>query len=194
MSCLTAFRVFKQALLVGATPGLDQAVQTSPDKSVMLGCTSSSFTNPTDWGRLRDVVLARLVESALYEVSVRSLTALTRSRPGGDRQTRRLRTRSQASSPPPVAQRQLPSSRTSLSKAVIWYTDPLEVSSLVQGTFTPQQSRPCRAYTMRCTQVAVAERIGNGNQLPRLGDRGRSSTECRYCSVSALAPHKRSIR
>src|SRR6056297_2806344 len=26
-----------------------------------------------------------------------------------------------------------------------------KVSSLVQGTFTPQQSRPCRAYPMRCT-------------------------------------------
>src|SRR6056297_1919010 len=29
-----------------------------------------------------------------------------------------------------------------------------KVSSLVQGTFTPQQSHPCRAYPIRCNRAA----------------------------------------
>ena len=113
----------------------------------MFRRTSSSFTKSVVWERLRDVVLTRLADPALYDVSVRSLAALTRICPGGDKQTRRLRTYSQASSPRSVALPQLPSSSTLSIGAIIWYTDPLETPSFVQGTFTPQQSRPCRAYT-----------------------------------------------
>ncbi|MFT5524594.1 MAG: hypothetical protein ACI9HK_002549 [Pirellulaceae bacterium] len=114
----------------------------------MLRCASSPFTKLVVWERLRDVVLTRLANPALYDVSVRSLAALTRTSPGGDKQTRRLRTYSQASSPRSVTLPQLPSSSTLPIGAIIWYTDRLEAPSLVQGTFTPLQSRPCRAYTI----------------------------------------------
>ena len=88
----------------------------------MLRCTSSPFTKSVVWERLRDVVLTRLADPALYDVSVRSLAVLTRIGPGGDKQTRRLRTHSQASSPRSVALPQLPSSSTSPSEQIIWYT------------------------------------------------------------------------
>ena len=88
-----------------------------------------------------------LTSPALYHVSVRDLAALAWTHPGGAEQTRRLRTRSQASFPPPVTRTQLPSSRTSPRRAIIWYNDlRLKVPKLVQGTCTPQQSRPCRAH------------------------------------------------
>ena len=118
------FQGFGQALLAGATLGLDQAMQISPDKSVMLRCTSASFTCAVDWGRLRTDGRACLTEPALYDVSVRRLAALTWMHPGGDMQTRRLPIHPQASSPRSVTLPQLPSSSTSLSSVVIWYTDP----------------------------------------------------------------------
>ena len=83
-------------------------------------------------------------ELALYDASVRNLAALTRRDPGGELiQTRRLRISSQASSPRSVKLPQLPSSGTLSIGAIIWYADLLETLKLVQGTFTPQQSRPC---------------------------------------------------
>ncbi len=109
--------------LVGATLGRGQAMQTSPDKRVMLRCTSSSFTWAVDWNGFARDGPARLTAPALYDVSVRNLAALTRTCPGGDKQTRRLRTRSQASSPRSIARPQLPSSSTCLSRSIIWYTD-----------------------------------------------------------------------
>ena len=62
----------------------------------MFRCTSSSFTKSVFWERLRDVVLTRLADPALYDVSVRSLAALTRMRPAA-KTGRYLRTHSQAS-------------------------------------------------------------------------------------------------
>lgn len=135
-SCDRAFRPFKRALLAGANDGPQAAWQVSPDKNVVCRCTSSSFTCAVVWERLRDVVLTRLTSPALYDVSVRSLAALVRRRPGGEQQTRRLRTSSQASSPRPVARAQLPSPRTLTIGAIIWYADLLESPSLVHGTFT----------------------------------------------------------
>ena len=111
-------------------------MQVSPDKNVMLRRASSSFTCPTDWVRLCDVVLTRLVEPALYDVSVRSLAALTWMHPGGDRQTRRLPIHPQASSPRSVTLPQLPSSSALSIGVDIWYTVLLKTPSLAHGTFT----------------------------------------------------------
>ncbi len=102
MDCSTAFQPFRQALLVGANDDSQAVWQVSPDKSVMLRCTSSPFTKSVVWERLRDVVLTRLTNPALYDVSVRSLAALTRMRPAAI-PGRHLRTHSQASSPRSVA-------------------------------------------------------------------------------------------
>ena len=112
-------------------------LQISPDKNVIFRCASSPFTNPTDWERLRDVVVTRLVEPGLYDVSVRSLAALTWMHPGGDNQTRRLPIHPQASSPRSVALPQLPSYSTLPIGVDIWYTVLLETPSFVQGTCTP---------------------------------------------------------
>jgi hypothetical protein len=152
VDCSPAFQPFRQALLAGANDGPWAAWQVSPDKSVIFRCASSPFTNPTDWERLRDVVVTRLVEPALYGVSVRSLAAWTKMGPGGDEQARRLRTHPQASSPRSVTLPQLPSSRTLPIGVDIWYTALLETPSLVQGTCTPQN----HAHAGR-TQSAAAD-------------------------------------
>jgi len=112
----------------------------------MFRCTSSPFTNEVAWDGFARDGAARLTSPALYGVSVRNLAALTMVGPGGVKQTRRLRTHTQASSPRSVTSPQLPSSSTLSIGRFIWYTEFLETPSLVQGTFTPLQSRPCRAY------------------------------------------------
>ena len=127
-SCDPAFLAFRQALLLGAR-------QVSPDKSVIGGRTSSSFTCGVVWERLRDVVLTRLSPSAWDDVSVRSLAALVRMRPTA-KSGRCLRTHSQASFLPQVAPEQLPSPRTWSLGAIIWYADLLETPTFVHGTFT----------------------------------------------------------
>ena len=185
-SCDHTFQPFRQALLVGANDDSQVVLQVSPDKGlselarsklscVMFRCTSSPFTKSVVRKRLRDVVLARLADPALYDVSVRwnlfqhqdgkgrqrtsctptpdcqlrfeigsHLAALMRRSPGGDRlQTRRLRTSSQASSPRSVtlakqaSPSQLPSSSTLSIGVIIWYTELLKTSKLIQGTCTP---------------------------------------------------------
>jgi hypothetical protein len=116
---------------------LASRLQVSPDKSVIFRCTSSPFTWTVVWERLRDVVVTRLTEPALYDVSVRSLAALTWNASGWGQQTRRLPIHPQASSPRSVALPQLPSSSTLSIGVDIWYTALLETPSLVQGTCTP---------------------------------------------------------
>ena len=87
--------------------------------------------------------------------------------PGGDKQTRRLPMHPQASSPRSVALPQLPSSSTLPIGVDIWYTVLLETPSLVQGTFTPQQSRPCRAYPCDARRAAIGVRVSNGTVTHR---------------------------
>ncbi len=146
-----AFRVFRQALLIGAATARMPSLQVSPDKSVMLRCTSSPFTWSVFWERLRDVVLTRLADPALYDVSVRSLAAWTRMRPAA-KTGRHLRTHSQASSPRSVALPQLPSSSTLSIGVDIWYAVLLEDSQSRTRDLHPIKSRPCRAYTIRSTR------------------------------------------
>ena len=93
---------------------------------------------PVIW-RMRCLNLARAFGDTLSEGRL-----LTRMVPSGDRvhegthQARRLPGHPQASSPPPITRPQLPSSSTSQSVTIIWYTDSPKVSSLVQGTLTPK--------------------------------------------------------
>jgi len=61
----------------------------------------------------------------------------------------------------------LPSSRTLPMGAIIWYADLLQALKLVQGTYTPQQSRPCRAYTIACN--GAGGRVGFEIDASRAG-------------------------
>ena len=98
----------------------------------MFRCTSSPFTKSSAWERLRDVVLTRLPDPALYDVSVRSLAALTRMLPAVTPIEH-----SQASSPRSVALPQLPSSSTLSIGAIIWYIDLLKDSPSRTGDLHP---------------------------------------------------------
>ena len=161
MTCVNAFQGFGQALLAGATCGLDHTMQISPDKNVMFRCTSSPFTCVVVWNGFARDGAARLTTPALYGVSVRNLTALMGSRLGGVEQTQRLRTRSQASLPRSVTLAQLPSSSTCLSTVVIWYTEFLKVPVSYRG-LSPHNIPPMPGAPMRWTEVA-GDAVSNGN-------------------------------
>lgn len=74
-----AFPSFRQAILTGPIDNAQAAWRVCPDKNVMIRSTSSQLISAVDWGRPRDVVLARLSGPDLYDVSVGSLAALPRS-------------------------------------------------------------------------------------------------------------------
>jgi len=121
----------------GARPTPGDGLQLSLGKRFHFHCTSSWFTNAAERRRLRDVWLARLAPPALYQVPVRSLSALTRMRPTTNWNCRLdgafagfLPT---VGHPPAVA---LVSYFVDRSHSR--YTAFLKTFVLVQGTFTPQ--------------------------------------------------------